>query len=279
MQRFGCSERKALHVVKMSASLYRYVSRKRDETALKLRIKEITQTRVHYGYRRVHVMLRREGHQDNVKRVYRLYREEGLSLRLKRPRRNRAAKLRQPKQLAWAINEIWSMDFVADALFDGRKLRMLTVVDCYTRECLAIDVGQSLRGEDVVDSLNRICGERGLPRTIKTDNGSEFISKVMDKWAYERGVELDFSRPGKPTDNARVESFNGRLRQDCLNANWFLSLDDAKAKIAAWRTYYNESRPHSALDWATPTEFARRSGLQAASTNLKEPEVPTSERY
>ena len=150
---------------------------------MKLRIKEITQTRVHYGYRRVHVMLRREGHKDNVKRVYRLYREEGLSLRLKRPRRNRAAKLRQPKHLALAINEIWSMDFVADALFDGRKLRMLTVVDCYTRECLAIDVGQSLKGEDVVDSLNRICGQRGLPKTIKTDNGSEFISKVMDKWA------------------------------------------------------------------------------------------------
>ena len=127
------------------------------------------------------------------------------------------------------------MDFVADALFDGRKLRMLTVVDCYTRECLAIDVGQSLKGEDVVDSLNRICAERGLPKTIKTDNGSEFISKAMDKWAYERGVELDFSRPGKPTDNARVESFNGRLRQECLNAHWFLSLDDAKAKIGAWR--------------------------------------------
>jgi putative transposase len=247
MQRFGCSQRNALRVVGMSFSTYRYESRRRDETVLKMRIKEITDTRVHYGYRRVHVMLRREGHQDNVKRVYRLYREEGLSLRLKRPRRNRAAKLRQPKQLAFAINEVWSADFVADALFDGRKLRMLTVVDCYTRECLAIDVGQSLKGEDVVDSLNRICGERGLPRTIKTDNGSEFISKVMDKWAYERGVELDFSRPGKPTDNARVESFNGRLRQECLNANWFLSLDDAKAKIAAWRTYYNESRPHSAL--------------------------------
>ena len=279
MQRFGCSQRNALRVVGMSFSTYRYESRRRDETVLKMRIKEITDTRVHYGYRRVHVMLRREGHQDNVKRVYRLYREEGLSLRLKRPRRNRAAKLRQPKQLAFAINEVWSADFVADALFDGRKLRMLTVVDCYTRECLAVDVGQSLKGEDVVDSLNRICGERGLPRTIKTDNGSEFISKVMDKWAYERGVELDFSRPGKPTDNARVESFNGRLRQECLNANWFLSLDDAMAKISAWRTYYNESRPHSALDWATPTEFARRCGLQAASTIPEEPEVPTSERY
>ncbi len=215
----------------------------RDTTTLKLRIKEITQTRVHCGYRRVHLMLRREGHRDNVKHVYRLYPEKGLSLRLRRPRRNKAAKLRQPIQLAWAINKIWSMNFVANALFDGRKLRMLTVVDCYTRECLAIDVGQSLKGEDVAESLNRICAKRGLPKMIKTDNGSEFISKVMDKWAYERGVELDFSRPGKPTDNARVESFNGRLRQECLNANWFMSLEDARAKIAAWRTYYNESRP------------------------------------
>ena len=279
MQRFGCSQRNALRVVQMSASTYLYRSVARDATLLKMRIKEITDTRVHYGYRRVHVMLRREGHPDNVKRVYRLYREEGLSLRLKRPRRNKAAKWRQPKQICSAINELWSMDFVADALFDGRKLRMLTVVDCYTRECLAIDVGQSLKGEDVVDSLNRICAIRGLPATIKTDNGSEFISKAMDKWAYERGVELDFSRPGKPTDNARVESFNGRLRQECLNAHWFLSLDDARAKIGAWRDDYNESRPHSALDWATPAEFARRCRLQPATAIPEEPEVSTSERY
>jgi putative transposase len=243
MQRFGCSQRYALRVVGMSFSTYRCESRRRDEAVLKMRINEITDTRVHYGYRRVHVMLRREGHQDNVKRVYRLYLEEGLSLRLKRPRRNRAAKLRQPEQLAFAINEVWSADFVADALFDGRKLRMLTVVDCYTRECLAIDVGQSLKGEDVVESLNRICGRRGLPKTIKTDKGSEFISKVMDKWAYEHGVELDFSRPGKPTDNARVESFNGRLRQECLNANWFLSLDDAKAKISLADLLQREPTP------------------------------------
>jgi putative transposase len=265
MQCFGCSQRNALRVVKMSTSTYLYKAVKKDESVLKLRIKEITQTRVHYGYRRVHVLLRREGHMDNVKRVYRLYREEGLSLRLKRPRRNKAAQLRQPKHLAKAMNEIWSMDFVADALFDGRKLRMLTVVDLFTRECLAIDVGQSLKGEDVVRVLNQVCSQRGLPGTIKTDNGSEFISKVMDKWAYERGVELDFSRPGKPTDNARVESFNGRLRQECLNAHWFLSLDDAKAKIMAWRTEYNEGRPHSALDWAAPARFARRCRLLLAT--------------
>ena len=256
MQRFGCIQRNALRVVKMSASAYLYKPVKKDESALKMRIKEITDTRVHYGDRRVHVLLRREGHTDIVKRIYRLYREEGLSLRLKRPRRNKAAKLRQPKQLAHAINEIWSMDFVADALFDGRKLRMLTVVDLFTRECLAIEVGRGLKGEDVVRTLNGITAQRGLPRTIKTDNGSEFISKVMDKWAYERGVELDFSRPGKPTDNAAVESFNGRLRQECLNAHWFLSLADAQAKIGAWRQDYNESRPHSALGWATSFEIA-----------------------
>ena len=279
MQRFGCSQRNALRVVQMSASTYLYRSVARDATLLKMRIKEITDTRVHYGYRRMHVMLRREGHPDNVKRVYRLYREEGLSLRLKRPRRNKAAKWRQPKQICSATNELWSMDFVADALFDGRKLRMLTVVDCFTRECLAIDVGQRLTGQDVVDSLNRLCSDRGPPGTIKTDNGSEFVSKVMDKWAYERGVELDFSRPGRPTDNARVESFNGRLRQERLNAHWFLSLDDAKAKIGAWRDDYNETRPHSAPDWATPAEFARRCLLPSATAIPEEPEVPTSERY
>lgn len=202
-----------------------------------------------------------------------------MSLRLKRPKRNKAAQLRQPKQVAHAINEIWSMDFVADNLFDGRKLRMLTVVDLYTRECLAIEVGQSLKGEDVVRVLSRIASHRGQPRTIKTDNGSEFISKAMDKWAYERGVELDFSRPGKPTDNATVESFNGRLRQECLNEHWFLSLADATAKIEAWRRYYNENRPHSALEWATPTEFARHSRLQAAAAMSEEPESSTSDRY
>jgi len=222
-------------------------------------------------------MLRREGHKDNVKRVDRLYREEGLSLRL-RPRRNRAAKLRQPKQLAFAINEVWSADFVADALFDGRKLRMLTVVDCYTQECLAIDVGQSLKGEDVVRTLTRIAAARGKPRTVKSDNGSEFISKAMDRWAYENAVELDFSRPGKPTDNAKVESFNGRLRSECLNAHWFLSLDDAKRKIEAWRQYYNEIRPHSALNWATPAEYARRMRKAAQSHASTEPEIPKSGR-
>ena len=240
--------RRACAAIQLSREVYLYRSVGRDNTALIMRMKEITQTRVHYGYRRVHVMLKREGYKDNHKRVYRLYREQGMSLRHKRPRRNKAAQLRQPKTLAQRINQMWSMDFVADNLFDGRKLRMLTVVDCYSRESLAIHVGPSLKGEDVVQVLNQITQERGRPQTIKADNGSEFISKVMDKWAYERGVEIDFSRPGKPTDNAMVESFNGRLRQECLNEHWFMSLHDAQTKIEAWRRHYNESRPHSALD-------------------------------
>jgi putative transposase len=277
--RYRASLTQTCALFNMSRSLYAYQSVARDSSALVMRIKEIAATRVHYGYRRVHVMLRREGWQDNVKRVYRLYRGEGLSLRLKRPKRNKSARLRQPKHLVTAMNQIWSMDFVADALFDGRRLRALTVVDNYTRESLAIDVGQSLKGEDVVNTLNRITAQRGLPATIKVDNGSEFISKVMDQWAYERGVELDFSRPGTPTDNAKVESFNGRLRQECLNTHWFLSLDDARSKIEEWRRDYNEVRPHSALQWATPAEFARQAREKALSDASTESEFSTSERY
>lgn len=165
-------------------------------------------------------MLRREGYRDNHQRVYRLYREQGLSLRHKLPKRNKSAPRGQPKAIAQAINDIWSMDFVMDQLFDGRRLRALTLVDNYTRECLAIDIGQNLRGGDVVTTLTRVCEQRGKPRVINTDNGSEFISKAMDKWAYENEAEIDFSRPGKPTDNAQCESFNGRFRQECLNSHW-----------------------------------------------------------
>jgi len=279
MQRYGATQTQACAVLRISRSVYGYRSRARDARPLVARIKEIAATRVHYGYRRVHVLLRREGWRDNCKRGYRLYRAEGLSLRHCRPRRNKSARLRQPRQLVSTMNEIWSMDFVADALFDGRRLRALTIVDNYTRECLAIDVGASLKGEDVVTALTRIVAARGKPTTIKTDNGSEFISKAMDRWAYEYGVELDFSRPGKPTDNAKVESFNGRFRAECLNAHWFLSLADAQLKIEAWRQYYNEARPHSALAWSTPAEYARRTCLSAKVAVSKEPEISASDRY
>jgi len=277
--RYRVSLTKACALFHMSRSLHGYRSVARDSSALLARIKEIAATRVHYGYRRVHVMLQREGWEDNHKRVYRLYRAEGLSLRHKRPKRNKSARLRQPKSIVTAINEIWGMDFVSDALFDGRRLRALTVVDNYTRESLAIEVGQSLKGEDVVRVLDAVVAERGAPQTIKVDNGSEFISKAMDRWAYEHGVELDFSRPGTPTDNAKVESFNGRFRQECLNEHWFLSLADARSKIADWRRYYNESRPHSALQWATPAEFARQAMKNALTDESTKPEISPSGRY
>ncbi len=159
---------------------------------------------------------------------------------------------------AGAINETWSMDFVSDALFDGRRIRALTVADDYSRESLAIEVGQTITGEQVVTVMNRFSAVRGAPRRIRVDNGPEFVSKALDQWAYLHQVTLDFSRPGKPTDNALVESFNGRLRDECLNTNWFLSLDDAKRKIEAWRQHYNESRPHTSLGFVPPSVFAQR---------------------
>jgi putative transposase len=167
---------------------------------------------------------------------------------------------------------MWSMDFVSDALFDGRRLRALTVVDAFTREALAIDVDQGIKGEQVVEAMTRIALSRGAPKIIRVDNpvlsevegGPEFISKALDRWAYENGVTLDFSRPGKPTDNAFVESFNGRLRDECLNTPWLLSLEDARAKIDAWRRDYNESRPHTSLGWLTPIEYAAAAAAKAA---------------
>ncbi|KMO41601.1 integrase [Methylobacterium variabile] len=156
------------------------------------------------------------------------------------------------------------MDFVSDALFDGRWLRALTVVDAFTREALRIEVDQGIKGEQVVAVVARLAILRGVPETIQVDNGPEFVSKALDRWAYENSVALDFSRPGKPTDNALVESFNGRLRDECLNANWFLSLANARAKIEAWRRQYNESRPHTALGWRTPQEFALAAAREAA---------------
>ena len=224
-------------------------------------------------------MLRREGWLVNRKRVYRLYRREGLSLFQRRPRRHRSARQRNRPPVAQAINQCWSMDFVSDPLYDGRKVRALTLIDAYTRECLAIMVDQGIRGEQVVEVVTAVSERRGAPLRIQVDNGPEFVSKVLDRWAYERRVELAFSRPGKPTDNAHVEAFNGRLRQECLNPHWFLSLVDARTKIEAWRVAYNESRPHGALEWATPAEFAKRCREEAAIEVQSRPENLISGRF
>ena len=254
------SIRRACSLLSTGRSSYHYKSRRASQAFLKKRIREIAETRVRYGYRRIHVLLRREGWAVNAKRIYRLYCEEGLQVRNKTPRRKVSAKLREDRRAATAPNQVWAMDFMADQLFDGRRLRLLTVIDAYTRLCPAIDVRSSYRGSDVVETLERVTKLYGLPKAIRVDNGPEFISKDLDLWAYMKGVTLDFSRPGKPTDNAFVESFNGKFRAECLNASWFLSLEDARSKCEAWRRDYNEVRPHSSIGHKAPIEVVRASG-------------------
>lgn len=241
------SARRACATLRIDRSLYVYKSKRGGQADLKQRIKEICETRVRYGYRRVHVLLRRDGWAVNPKRVYRLYKEMELQLRNKTPKRRVKAKLREDRAVAVQVNETWAMDFVHDQLATGRKIRILTIVDTFSRFSPALDPRFSYRGEDVVLTLERICGNVGYPKTIRVDQGSEFVSRDLDLWAYQKGVTLDFSRPGKPTDNSFIESFNGKFRSECLNTHWFMSLDDARTKMEEWRRDYNEVRPHSAI--------------------------------
>ena len=259
------SIRRACATFLIDTSLYHYKSKRGDQAALKARIEEITATRVRYGYRRVHVLLRREGWPVNAKRIYRLYKELGLQIRNKTPRRRVKAKLREDRTEAVHSNDVWAMDFVHDQLATGRKIRVLTVVDTFSRFSPAVDPRFSYRGEDVVATLERACRSVGYPRTIRVDQGSEFISRDLDLWACQRGVELDFSRPGKPTDNAFIESFNGKFRSECLNAHWFLTLDDARLKMEEWRKDYNTVRPHSAIGNKPPISLMKGSSAASAT--------------
>ncbi len=255
MDDYRITIRRACKLVLLHRSMWYYQSQARDEQAIRRRMREIAMTRVRYGLDRIHILLRREGWRDSRNRVYRLYKLEGLNLRSKRPRRSRSGSHRLDRLDVSSINQCWSMDFVADQLFDGRRFRVLTVVDNYSRKCLAIHPGQSIKGEDVVQVMENLKSIIDTtPDRIQVDNGSEFISKALDKWAYDNKVTLDFSRPGKPTDNAYIESFNGSFRDECSNVNWFLSLEDAIDKIEAWRREYNEYRPHSSLEYKTPEE-------------------------
>ncbi|WP_417784380.1 IS3 family transposase [Terasakiella pusilla] len=253
------SIRRACCVLQAGRSTYHYKARRDEQAALRQRIKEIAETRVRYGYRRIHVLLKREGWEVNPKRVYRLYKEEGLVLRNKSPKRKVSAKLREDRSSPEKANDVWAMDFVSDQIFDGRRLRILTIVDAYSRFCPAIDVRIHYRGIDVVATLERVTKKYGKPKVIRVDNGPEFISKDLDLWAYLNGVTLDFSRPGKPTDNAFIESFNGSFRMECLNASWFLSLNEARSKCEMWRHEYNEVRPHSSIGNKAPIELINAS--------------------
>jgi putative transposase len=248
------SERRACGLVDVSRMALRYASR-RDDTALRARLHELAAQRRRWGYRKLLVLLRREGMLVNHKRVERIYREEGLSVR-KRKRKRAVSAARTPLLRPERPNEAWGLDFVSDAIWSGRRLRMLTVVDLYTREALAIEVDTSLSGVRVARVLDRVIAERGqAPAAIVMDNGPELTSRALDQWAYDRGVRLHFIDPGKPVQNCFVESFNGTLRHECLNDHWFTSLYDARQIVETWRVDYNTVRPHQSLGDMTPAQF------------------------
>jgi putative transposase len=257
-KQYSTSERRACRVVGVGRSTQRYRGRRKQPAALVKRLRELAAERPRFGYRRLYVMLRREGFAINHKRVYRLYRADGLAVRRRIRRRRAAARARVVFAAATRRNERWAMDFVSDALFNGRKFRALTVMDHCTREGVAIEIDFSLPALRVVRVLDRVIAERGTPDLIVIDNGTEFAGKVLDAWAYANGIKLHFIRPGKPTDNGHCESFNGRFRDEFLNENWFVDLRDAIDKAEAWRIDFNDVRPHSSLGYMTPNEFASR---------------------
>lgn len=251
------SERRACRVVGMARSSARYASTRVVDETLRERLRTHAAQRPRFGYRRLHVLLQRDGHTLNHKKLYRLYRAEGLMVR--RRRRKRLASMpRVPLPCPTRPLERWSLDFVSDTLASGRAFRMLTIVDVVSKLCPAIIVDTALPSTRITRELDTLATTLGLPTALTTDNGPEFTSREFDAWAHRRGVHHDFIRPGKPMENAFVESFNGKLRDECLNEEWFLDLDDAKRRIEAWRVDYNETRPHSTLDQRTPTEFAER---------------------
>jgi putative transposase len=251
------SERRACRLIGMHRWTFRYPVKRRDDKNLRGRMRELAHRWPRFGYRRLIVLLHREGIGVNHKKAYRIYTEEDLKVRRKRKKirsRVRTAPLAVPSR----PNERWSMDFMQDCLAGGRRFRVLTIVDDFTRECPAVEVDTSIPGARVVRVLERLAFTRGLPKVIVSDNGSEFTGKVLDAWANRRGVKLHFIDPGRPMQNGFIESFNGKFRDELLDQNWFTDLADAKGKIESWRQTYNTVRPHSSLNDDTPAEFAGR---------------------
>jgi len=261
-ERHHFSQRRACRVARTPRATVRYRHRRPEQEPLRARLRELAAARPRFGYRRLTVLVRREQGAVNHKRVYRLYRLEGLAVR--RRGRKRVARMARVAPAAPQPGQRWAMDFMQDSLASGRPFRTLNVVDLASRECLAIEVDTSLPGARVVRVLAQLCEVHGRPATITMDNGPEFAGLALDTWAYKEGVQLDFIDPGKPTQNGHLESFNGKFRDECLNQHWFTDLDDARETIAAWRDDYNSVRPHSALGNLTPLDFAER---------LRQPEV------
>jgi putative transposase len=268
MDEFSVSQRRSCRVLSLCLATCRYRARSGDGGVILERLRAIAEERPRFGYRRLHVMLRREGFNINPKRIYRLYRLEGLKLRQKR--RKRVARPRKPLVTPTHINQCWSMDFVSDQFADGRRFRTLNIVDDFTREALAIEAATSLTGHCVVRVLQSLAEQRGYPESLRSDNGPEFIGRALDAWAYLHNVRLDFIQPGKPTQNAYAESFNGRFRDECLNQHWFLNLPDARREIKAWVDDYNNVRPHSSLAHMAPTQYAQ---------SLKQPQATQPKSY
>jgi putative transposase len=252
------TQRRACALVGIDPRVFRYRSTRPDDDALRRRLRDLSGERRRFGYRRLHILLAREGWEVNWKKLYRLYREERLTVR-KRGGRKRALGTRAPMAIPQGANQRWSLDFVSDSLAHGRRFRVLCVIDDFSRECLATVVDTSLTGYRVARELDRIAEMRGLPCMVVSDNGTELTSNAILRWQEERGVEWHYIAPGKPMQNGLVESFNGRLRDECLNEHLFSSLSRARELIAAWRDDYNHHRPHTSLDGLTPREYRNRS--------------------
>jgi putative transposase len=260
------SARRVCQLVGLSRSRWHYRSRRPDDAVWRARLTAAATKKPQWGYELLHWQLQRDGWVINHKKVLRLYREEGLAL-VRQRRRKRVAAARVPLPAPTRRTERWSMDFVSDRFVEGQAFRCFTLVDDFTRECPAIVVDRSLPAWRLLPVLDQLIAERGRPVSIVCDNGSEFTSRIFDAWAHANGIALQFIRPGKPVENAYIESFNGRLRAECLNAHWFLNLEHARATIEAWRHDYNELRPHSALGRRTPAEFTKSLETTTFSTH------------
>ena len=261
IEKKGYSQRRACGLVGMAPRVYRYASRRSDDEGVRARLRELGAIRRRFGYRRLHILLKREGVVVNHKKLYRIYREERLTVR-KRGGRKRALGTRAPMAIPQGRNQRWSLDFVSDILVDGRRFRVLVVVDDFTRECLTLQVDTSLSGVRVARELDRLVALRGRPAMIVSDNGAEFTSHAMLRWSEENRVEWHYIAPGKPMQNGFIESFNGSFRDECLNETLFSSLAEARTRIAHWKEDYNTERPHSSLGNLTPDEFARKLALE-----------------
>jgi putative transposase len=253
-EQYGASQRRVCGLMAIAVSSYRYCTRRSDES-LRERLVRLAREKPRYGYRRLQVLVEREGERVNHKRLWRVYREAGLCL--KRKKRRHCVRVGSPRTALTGANQEWALDFAHDVIEAGRNIRVLSVVDAFTRECLALEVDTGFASRRVTRVLDQIIVRRGLPQAIRCDNGPEFTSRHFLAWAVEWKIELRHIQPGKPTQNAHVESFHGRLREECLQMSWFANLFDARRKVSNWKAEYNEQRPHSSLGYRTPAEFAR----------------------